>query len=133
MYIYFKAPNDINASYKVVNDMVKKTSRKFYTRTPLLLTKWLTGDENLSKLLPLLQFTLRVVTHFLQLLNTLYFIPITLIQVLQILIIFLKMLIGTASDATEKTLLTLYLSEILESIFTKIKRGSWQKPDTVMV
>ena len=39
---------------------------------------------HLSKLLPLLQFTLCVVTYFVQLLNTLYDSLITLVQVLQI-------------------------------------------------
>ena len=39
-------------------------------------------DKHLSKLLPLLQFTLYAVTHFVQFLNTLYCSPITPVRVL---------------------------------------------------
>ena len=61
-----------------------KTRRQFYTRTPLVSFYKLRRDKHLSKLLPFLQFALYVVTHFVQVLNTLYCSPITLVKVLQI-------------------------------------------------
>ena len=44
----------------------------------------------------------------------------------------LKILIGTASDATEKDSDSLHFQKILESIVTKIVRGIFHKSDTVM-
>ena len=44
----------------------------------------------------------------------------------------LKILIRTASDATEKDSDSLHFQKILESIVTKIVRGIFHKSDTVM-
>ena len=59
--------------------MIKNQESVFYK---------LRSDKDLSKLFPLLQFTLYVLTHFVQFLNTLYCSPITLVQVLQIFLNF---------------------------------------------
>ena len=42
----------------------------------------------------------------------------------------LKILIGTSFDVTEISLLTPHFKKKLESILTKIKRGSFQNPVT---
>ena len=49
-----------------------------------------TRDKHLSKLLPILQFTLSVVPHFVQFSNTLYCRPIVFVQVFQMWIISFK-------------------------------------------
>ena len=66
---------------KYINDMIKNQQ---INRNPFYILR---RNKNLSKLLPLLQFVLYVVIHFIQFLNALSCTPITLAQVLQIWII----------------------------------------------
>ena len=81
--VHFKARNDINVCDILLNDMIKNQEAVLYSDSPYISWGGI-SIKHLSKLLPLLQFTLCVVTYFVQLLNTLYDSLITLVQVLQI-------------------------------------------------
>ena len=83
----------LHVSYLLLNDMVKSQhirGRLYLNSPPLPLPHrppsyyQLRRDKDLSKLLPLLLFTLFNVIHFVQFLNALSCSPIMLVQVLQI-------------------------------------------------
>ena len=87
--VHFKVFNDIIVSCMLLNDMIKKQQIKgsFIRGLPFFKSR---KDNHLSNLLPILQFTLYVAIHSIQLLNTLYCSPITFVRVHQFWIISLK-------------------------------------------
>ena len=130
--VHFKVFNDINVSYILLYDIIKKQQIRGSFIRGLLFFKSM-RDNHLSNLLPILQFTLYVAIHSVQLPNTLYCSPIAFVQVHQIWIISWKDINRDSIWCNWEGFCWYYLfKKILDSIFSKI-RGSFWKHDTFMV